>query len=85
MVFALTSVVVVALLLFSGMTLETAMIFGVGALTNTGQLVQVAGDLPLYWVLLGDPARVVLALAMILGRLEILVLLAAILDRSRRN
>ncbi|PTX03782.1 potassium transporter TrkG [Pararhodobacter aggregans] len=85
MVFALTSVVVVALLLFSGMTLETAMIFGVSALTNTGQLVQVAGDLPLYWVLLGDPARVVLALAMILGRLEILVLLAAILDRSRRN
>ncbi|MCW1933210.1 TrkH family potassium uptake protein [Pararhodobacter zhoushanensis] len=85
MVFALTSVVVVALLLFSGMSLETAMIFGVAALTNTGQLVQVAGDLPLYWVLLSDPARVVLALAMILGRLEILVLLAAILDRSRRN
>ncbi len=85
MVFALTSVVVVALLLFSGMSLETAMIFSIAALTNTGQLVQVAGDLPLYWVLLGDPARVVLALAMILGRLEILVLLAAILDRSRRN
>ena len=85
MVFALTSVVVVALLLFSGMSLETAMIFGVAALTNTGQLVQVAGDLPLYWVLLSDPARFVLALAMILGRLEILVLLAAILDRSRRN
>ena len=84
MVFALTSVVVVALLLFSGMSLETAMIFGVAALTNCGQLVQVAGDLPLYWVLLSDPARLVLAVAMILGRLEILVLLAAILDRSRR-
>lgn len=85
MVFALTSVVVVAILLFSGMSLETAMIFAVAALTNTGQLVQMAGDLPLYWVLLGDPARVVLAAAMILGRLEILVLLAAILDWSRRN
>ena len=85
MVFALTSVVTVALLLFSGMSLETAMIFGVAALTNTGQLVQVAGELPLYWVVLGEPARLVLALAMILGRLEILVLLAAILDRSRRN
>ena len=85
MVFALTSVVVVALLLFSGMSLETAMIFSIAALTNCGQLVQVAGDLPLYWVLLSDPARLVLAVAMILGRLEILVLLAAILDRSRRH
>jgi len=84
MIFALTAVVVVALLLFSGMGLETAMIFAIAALTNTGQIVQVAGEAPLYWFLLGDPARVVLALAMILGRLEILVLLAAILDRSRR-
>ena len=85
MVFALTSIVIVALLLFSGMRLEKAMIYTLGALTNTGQLVQVAGDQPLYWVLLSDTQRVVLALAMILGRLEILVLLAAILDRSRRN
>lgn len=85
MVFALTAVVVVALLLVSGMGLETAMIFAVAAMTNTGQLVQVAGDLPLYWVLLGDSARGILAVAMILGRLEILVLLAAILDRSRRH
>lgn len=85
MVFALTSVVVVAMLLFTGMSLETSMIFTIGALTNTGQLVQVAGDLPLYWVLLGDPARLVLAAAMILGRLEILVLLAAIFGRARRR
>lgn len=85
MVFALTSVVTVALLLFFDMGLETAMIFTIAALTNTGQLVQMAGDLPLYWVLLSDPARFVLALAMILGRLEILVLLAAILERSRRQ
>lgn len=84
MVFALSAVVVVALLLFSGMGLETAMIFAIAALTNTGQLVQVAGEAPLYWFLLSDPARAILALAMILGRLEILVLLAAILDRSRR-
>lgn len=85
MVFALTSVVVVALLLFSGMSLETAMIFGVAALTNCGQLVQVAGDLPLYWVLLSDPARLVLAVAMILGRLEILVLLALFIARTQRG
>lgn len=85
MVFALTCVVVAALLLLAGMSLETSLIFTVAALSNTGPLVQVAGDLPLYWVLLGGPARAVLALAMILGRLEILVFLALILGRLQRH
>jgi trk system potassium uptake protein TrkH len=85
MVFALTCVVVVALLLLAGMSLETSLIFTVAALANAGPLVQVAGDLPLYWVLLGEPARAVLAVAMILGRLEILVFLALILGRLQRH
>ena len=85
MVFALTAVVIVALLLLSGMSLETGLIFTVAALSNTGPLVSVAGDLPLYWVLVNDPSRAVLALAMILGRLEILVFLALILGRLQRN
>ncbi|MCL4676567.1 MAG: TrkH family potassium uptake protein, partial [Pararhodobacter sp.] len=78
-------VVVAALLLLAGMSLETSLIFTVAALSNTGPLVQVAGDLPLYWVLLGGPARAVLALTMILGRLEILVFLALILGRLQRH
>jgi len=85
MVFALTAVAVVALLLLSGMSLETSLIFTVAGLANTGPLVQVAGELPLHWVLLSDPARAVLALAMILGRLEILVFLALILGRAQRD
>tara|TARA_R110002110_G_scaffold6150_8_gene30915 strand:- start:4105 stop:5601 length:1497 start_codon:yes stop_codon:yes gene_type:complete len=85
MVFALTAVGVVALLLLSGMSLETGLIFAVAGLSNTGPLVQVAAELPLYWVLLSDPARAVLALSMILGRLEILVFLALILGRAQRN
>jgi trk system potassium uptake protein TrkH len=84
MVFALTAVATVAALLLTGMSLETGLIFTVAAICNTGPLVQVAGDLPLYWVIVGDPARAVLALAMILGRLEILVFLALILARARR-
>ena len=83
MVFALTSVVVVGALLMTGMPLENAMIFAVGALTNTGQLAQVAGPSALYWFLLDDPARVILAIAMILGRLEMIVLLAAVLHQTR--
>lgn len=85
MVFALTCVVVVALLLLTGMSLETALIFTVAALSNTGPLVLVAGDAPAYWVLLGDTARAILALTMILGRLEILVFLALILGRLQRS
>ena len=83
MVFALTSVVVVGALLMTGMPLENAMIFAVGALTNTGQLAQVAGPSALYWFLLDDPARMILAIAMILGRLEMIVLLAAVLHQTR--
>lgn len=83
MVFALTTVVVVGALLISGMSLETAMIFAVGALTNTGQIAQAAGEAPLYWFLIDDPARLILAVAMILGRLEMIVLLAAILHNTR--
>ena len=85
MVFALTSVVIMALLLLSGMSLETGLIFSVAALSNTGPLVHVAGDSPLYWVLVSDPARVILAVAMILGRMEILVFLALILGRVQRQ
>jgi trk system potassium uptake protein len=85
MAFTLTAIAVVALLLLVGMSLETALIFAVAGLTNTGPLVRVAGDLPLYWVLISDASRLVLAGAMILGRLEILVLLALILERTQRN
>lgn len=85
MAFTLTAIAVVALLLLVGMSLETGLIFAVAALSNTGPLVRVVGDLPLYWVLVGDASRVILAAAMILGRLEILVLLALILERTQRN
>lgn len=85
MVFAFTSIGVLAALLLTGMTLETGLIFTAAALTNTGPLIQYAGELPLYWVLLNDPARLILALSMILGRLEILVLLAAVLEWIERR
>ncbi|PVH28748.1 potassium transporter TrkG [Pararhodobacter oceanensis] len=82
MVFALTAIVVVALLLLSGMSLETSLIFAVSSLSNTGPLVSVAGQAPLYWTLVSDPARAILALSMVLGRLEILVFLALFLGRQ---
>lgn len=85
MVFAIAGVVLVALLLVMGEPFETALIFAVAALTTAGPLAQVAGEAPLLWTTLGDSARAVLALAMILGRLEILVLVALVLARLDRN
>ncbi|KPQ08304.1 MAG: trk system potassium uptake protein TrkH [Rhodobacteraceae bacterium HLUCCA12] len=85
MVFALTAAVLLALLMLFGMSFETGLIFTFAALTTTGQLVQVAGDLPLHWWLLSDPAKAALALGMILGRLEILALLALLMTRFARD
>lgn len=78
MVFAITAVLLVAVLTLLGLGFETALIFSVAALTTTGPLPSYAGELPLFWSLLPDAARAVLGLAMILGRLEILALLALV-------
>jgi trk system potassium uptake protein len=85
MVFAIAGVVLVALLMILGLTFETALIFGIAALTTTGPLAQVAGEAPLLWSGLSDSVRAPLALAMILGRLEILVLVALVMARLGRN
>jgi trk system potassium uptake protein len=85
MVFAIVGVTLVALLMILGLRFETALIFGIASLTTTGPLAQVAGEAPLLWSSLGDSVRVVLALAMILGRLEIMVLVALVMARLGRN
>jgi len=85
MVFALSAAVLVAVLMLLGMSFETGLIFTFAAITTTGPLVQVAGDLPLHWSLLSGPAKGVLALGMILGRLEILALLALLMAQIARD
>ncbi|WP_333829469.1 potassium transporter TrkG [Pararhodobacter sp.] len=85
MVFALSVAVLVAVLMLLGMGFETGLIFTFAAITTTGPLVQVAGDLPLHWSLLSDPAKGVLAVGMILGRLEILALLALLMAQFARD
>ena len=85
MVFAATACFLVGVLLALGMSFENAIIFAAAALTTTGQLAQYAGDSALYWSLVSDPARAVLALGMILGRLEILVMLALLTAQLARE
>jgi trk system potassium uptake protein len=85
MVFAITGVGLVAVLMLLGLRFETALIFAIAALTTTGPLAQVAGEVPLMWSALSDSVRAVLAVTMILGRLEILVLVALVMARLGRN
>jgi trk system potassium uptake protein len=85
MVFAIAGVSLVALLMAMGLRFESALIFGIAALTTTGPLTQVAAEAPLLWTGVSDSIRFVLALAMILGRLEILVLVALVMARLGRG
>lgn len=66
----------VAALTLAGLAFEPALVFGVAALTTTGPLAQVAAADPLSWALLGPAAKAILGLAMIVGRLETLALVA---------
>ncbi|QYZ71255.1 TrkH family potassium uptake protein [Neotabrizicola shimadae] len=76
MLFATSIGVVTAALTLAGVEFEPALVFGLSALTLTGPLAEVAGGVPFDWAALGLPAKAILAMAMIVGRLEILAVLA---------
>jgi trk system potassium uptake protein TrkH len=76
MVFAFTIAAVMMLLSLYGLDFEAATIFTISALTTTGPLVQVAGDVPLSYATLGDAEKLILAATMVLGRLEMLAIIA---------
>jgi trk system potassium uptake protein len=74
--FAISVMVVMLLLSLTGLQFEPAMVLTVAALTTTGPLAQVAGQYPISYAGIPDSAQVILALAMVLGRLETLALIA---------
>lgn len=76
MLFALAIAVTMALLTFFGTGFQEAMVFSIAALSTTGPLAEVAGDVPLAWSGLDTIGRTILALAMVLGRLETLAVIA---------
>ena len=78
-IFSLTSVT--AFLTLAGLPLEDAMVFAVAALTTTGPLPDIAASEPMHWVALGDGPKVILGVAMLLGRLELLLLLSVLWAR----
>lgn len=76
MLFALSVAVVMVALGAAGLDFEAATVLTVAALTTTGPLAAVATDPALSYAALGDAAKLVLAAAMVLGRLETLAIIA---------
>lgn len=76
MLFAVSIAAVMVLLSLTGVQFETAMVLAVAALSTTGPLAEVAAESPISYAGLPDLARMILAFAMVLGRLEALAIIA---------
>ena len=77
MLFALSiALVMVALSVFAGLAFEEAMILTVASLSTTGPLVEAAGTEALTLSGLNDAARGILCAAMVVGRLEVIAIIA---------
>jgi trk system potassium uptake protein TrkH len=76
LIFALTIGATMALLTLGGQAFEPAMLLAIAAISSTGTLAEVGGTVPLAWSDLGAWERTVTGCAMVVGRLEILAVLA---------
>ncbi|WP_296425856.1 potassium transporter TrkG [Yoonia sp.] len=76
MLFAISIAVVMLLLSLTGVQFETSMVLAVSALSTTGPLAAVAAETPISYSGIPDAAKIVLAAAMVLGRLETLAIIA---------
>ncbi|MES2540026.1 MAG: potassium transporter TrkG, partial [Pseudomonadota bacterium] len=85
MLFATSIAVVSALLLLAGVDFEQTMVLAIAALTTTGQLAELGAAQPIAYQDLSDPVKIILGLAMVVGRLETLALLALVLQGRGRS
>ncbi len=85
MLFAASISVILAALALAGLAFEPALILTIAALSTTGPLASVAGDVPLAYAALGDMPKIILAGAMVLGRLEALAIIALLAPVTWRN
>lgn len=85
MLFALSIAAVMIALSLTGVQFETAMVLAVSALSTTGPLADVAAESPIAFSGIPDAAKVILATAMVLGRLETLAIIALFNPEIWRN
>ena len=76
MLFALTLALIVGFFGIAGLDFEAAMILAVAGLSTTGPLIEIAPQSPIRLGSLNDGAKLILAAAMVLGRLETLAIIA---------
>lgn len=76
MLFAVTIAVVMTILSLTGQSFEEAMVLTVAALTTTGSLAEAAASRPIPYGELSASAQAILAITMVVGRLETLAILA---------
>jgi trk system potassium uptake protein TrkH len=85
MLFAISIAIIMACLLLVGVDFEPAMVLAIASLTTTGQLAEVGAPQPIGYGALTDPVKLILGIAMVVGRLETLALLALILPGKGRR
>jgi len=76
MLFALSFAAVTLALTFVGVSFDNALVLAIAMLSTTGPLTELGGQAPIVLMSLGDPAKAILAGAMVLGRLETLAIIA---------
>jgi trk system potassium uptake protein TrkH len=85
MLFATSIAAISALLLLAGIGFEETMVLAIAALTTTGQLAEIGAARPILYQDLADPVKIILGVAMVVGRLETLALLALIMPGRGRG
>ena len=76
MLFVLSMAAVMVALSSTGLSFEQSVVLAISALTTTGPLAEMAGEAPVHYFALSDVAKLICAVAMIVGRIETLVLIA---------
>lgn len=76
MLFSMSVALVMLALSLTGLSFESAAVFTISALSTTGPLAMVAAETPLQYANLDSAAKAILAVAMVLGRLETLAIIA---------
>ncbi len=76
MLFAMSIAVVMALLSMTGLTFEESVILSVATLSTTGPIASVAAESPISYANVPNAAKLILCGAMVMGRLETLVIIA---------
>ena len=76
MLFAVTLAALTIALAATGVPLQDGLVYAAAALSNTGPLVAVASEQTLAWSALGDVGKLVVSAGMVLGRMEMLAIVA---------